>query len=184
MGRDDSRRESARMKILYLLRHAKSSWKDTSLDDFDRPLKKRGRRAGKLMAAYLRDQGISPGLILCSAAKRALQTLRYVHQSMDANIAVEIEEELYHASPKGLLERLARLDDGVDQVMVIGHNPGLEALAANLAGDAEAGSLKRMARKYPTAALAVLKTTVKRWRELGPGGARLEQFVCPRDLEI
>ncbi|MEE9544774.1 MAG: histidine phosphatase family protein [Rhodospirillales bacterium] len=171
------------MKILYLLRHAKSSWKDSSLDDFDRPLKKRGRRAGKLMATYLRDQGISPDLILCSAAKRALQTLEYIHQSMDANIPVEIKEELYHASPKGLLERLARLDDGVNQVMVIGHNPGLETLAANLAGDAEATSLKRMTSKYPTAALAVLKTSVKRWRELGPGGARLEQFVCPRDLE-
>ncbi len=171
------------MKTIYLLRHAKSSWKDSSLDDFDRPLKKRGRRAGELMANYLRDQGISPDLILCSAAKRALQTLECIHQSMGVDIPVEVKDSLYHASPKGLLGRLSRLDDGVDQVMMIGHNPGLEALAAILAGDAEAKSLKRMTSKYPTAALAVLKTTLKRWRELGPGGARLEQFICPRDLE-
>jgi phosphohistidine phosphatase len=168
------------MKRLYLLRHAKSSWKDTSLHDHDRPLAGRGRRAAKAIARHMRAHDMEPELVLCSTARRARETLEGIEPSLAA-AAVEVEPDLYAASAPALLERLRSLPDTVKSVMVIGHNPGLQELALELARPASAAS--ELAAKYPTGALATLAFEASSWQELDRDTAELVELVLPRDLE-
>jgi phosphohistidine phosphatase len=167
------------MKRLFLLRHAKSSWDDPGLADHDRPLAPRGKRAAKVIAEHLREERIAPDLVLCSPSQRTRETLERIAPALGGDVAVEIERELYAASADRLLERLRAVDDEVESVMLIGHNPGIEQLALSLAGDGE--KLAEVRRKYPTAALATLEFD-GRWSELEPGTARLTDFVKPKQL--
>jgi phosphohistidine phosphatase len=168
------------MKRLFLLRHAKSSWKDSSLPDHDRPLAGRGKRASKAMAAYMREHRIEPALVLCSSATRARQTLDRVARGLGVSPDVRIESELYEASAAGLLSRLQRVDDAVPSVMLIGHNPSIERLALDLANGGP--ELAELGDKYPTGALATVDFDGT-WSTLEPDAARLVDFVKPRDLE-
>ncbi len=188
------------MKVLYLLRHAKSSWKDASLADHDRPLNGRGRRAAKVMGDYLNrymaSTGPAPDLVLCSTAARTRETLDIVQCNAPQTIGgdsvkTEFDSGLYHAAPMELLGRLRDLADHVGVVLLIGHNPGLERLALGLTGEQAEhpagkipgeGFLGSMAVKFPTAALAILEAEIKSWRDLKAGGALLRQFIRPKDL--
>jgi phosphohistidine phosphatase len=170
------------MKTLYLLRHFKSSWKDKDLEDFDRPLGKRGRRAGELMAAYVARNGIGPAQILCSPSRRTRETLDRMLESFGGAVPTRFEKGIYLADAPALLRRLRRLGDTAS-VMIIGHNPGLETLARALVGSGERDARIRLASKFPTGALAVLSANIENWRELEAGCARLDAFVRPRDLE-
>src|SRR3954452_22291229 len=124
---------------LYLLRHAKSSWEDPALADPDRPLAGRGWRVGKAIRRHLREQKVDPGLVLCSSAERAGQTLEGVEPAFGRG-AVRVERELGGAGPTDLLTRLHEIAPSVRSVMVIGHNPGLADLPLLLASD---GSKRR-----------------------------------------
>jgi phosphohistidine phosphatase len=166
------------MKRLFLLRHAKSSRKDSSLADRDRPLAGRGRRASHAMASYMREHAIEPALVLCSSAARARQTLDGVAPGLGSP-EVQIEPCLYEASAAGLLSRLQRVGDDVPSVMLIGHNPAIERLALDLANGGP--ELADLGEKYPTGALAILEFGGT-WRGLQPDSARLVEFVKPRDL--
>jgi phosphohistidine phosphatase len=168
------------MKQLYLLRHAKSSWKDTSLPDHDRPLAGRGRRAAKAIARHLREQCIEPELFLCSSARRARETLERIEAAL-ATSAVRVEDDLYAASASVLLERLRTVPDTVGSAMLIGHNPGLQDLALDLARPSP--TVRELATKYPTAALATLEFQGSGWQELGRDTAELVTLMRPRDLE-
>jgi phosphohistidine phosphatase len=168
------------MKRLFLLRHAKSSRKDSSLPDRDRPLAGRGRRASRAMAWYMRDHGIEPALVLCSSATRARQTLDGVAPGLGGSPEVRFESELYQASAAGLLSRLQRVGDDVPSVMLVGHNPSMERLALDLANGGP--ELADLGEKYPTGALAILEFGGT-WSALEPDSARLTDFVKPRDLE-
>jgi phosphohistidine phosphatase len=168
------------MKRLYLLRHAKSSWKDTSLPDHDRPLAGRGRRAAEAIARHLREQDLEPQLVLCSTARRARETLERIQPAL-GTATVELEPDLYAASADALLQRLRRVPDPVASVMLIGHNPGLQDLALDLARSP--GTVTELATKFPTAALATLEVPVSNWHELDHETAEIVAFVRPRDLE-
>jgi phosphohistidine phosphatase len=168
------------MKRLYLLRHAKSSWKDTSLPDHDRPLAGRGRRATKAIARHLGAQSIEPDLVLCSTARRARETLDRIEKALGTP-TVRVEDDLYAASAPALLERLRSVPDTVESVMLIGHNPGLQELALELVRPSPKAS--DLATKYPTAALATLELSASTWHELDRDTAELVDLVRPRDLE-
>src|SRR3954449_1091120 len=165
------------MKQLFLLRHAKSSWSDSELVDHDRPLAPRGRRALKLIAEHLGREGVTPALVLCSSARRTRETLERIAPALGEGIPVQIERELYAASEQRLLERLRAVEDGVESVMLIGHNPGVEQLALSLAGRGQ--NRAGLRRKYPTGALATLDFS-GRWGDLQPGRAELTDFVTPK----
>jgi phosphohistidine phosphatase len=167
------------MKSLFLLRHAKSSHKDSALPDHDRPLASRGRKASKAMATYMGSHGIEPALVLCSSATRARQTLEGVASGLGRSPEVRIESELYEASAAGLLARLQRVNDGASSAMLVGHNPAIERLALDLA--AGGPELADLADKFPTGALAILEFAGS-WRNLDADGARLVGFVKPRGL--
>jgi phosphohistidine phosphatase len=165
------------VKRLYLLRHAKSSWDDPRLDDHDRPLAPRGRRASAVIAEHLRQERIAPALVLCSSARRTRETLERLMPLDRAE--VRIEGELYGASPKDLLQRLREVPDEVDSVMLIGHQPAIQELALQLA--AEGSELERLKAKFPTAALATLDFPGE-WSGLGRGSAELVAYVKPKQL--
>jgi phosphohistidine phosphatase len=165
--------------LLYLLRHAKSSWDDPSLADHDRPLAPRGRRAAKRMAGHLRDAGIAPDLVLCSPARRARDTLKRISSALPKATEVQIEDGLYGAGHEELLDRLRKLPDDVSSVMLVGHNPGLEDLAMALVAP---GSHDRLQEKFPTGALATLSIPGESWMALEEGGAELVDFVIPKAL--
>jgi phosphohistidine phosphatase len=167
------------MRRLFLLRHAKSSWEDPRLADHDRPLAPRGRRATKLLREHLRHESVAPAVVLCSSARRTRETLERIGPALAAEVPVRIERELYAASAQRLLERLRALDDEVESVLVIGHNPGLELLALCLGGSGE--PLAAVRRKFPTGALATLEFAGS-WSELAAGSAELTDFVTPKRL--
>ena len=167
------------MKRLYVLRHGKSSWEDATLADHERPLAKRGRRASKAIARHLRREGVTPELVLCSSAIRTLETLERIEPEL-GGANVRIEPRIYEASAVGLLALLRELDDDVGSAMLIGHNPGLEHLIADLARPGP--ELDRLREKFPTAALATLQFEGS-WPELRADSAELVSFVKPRELE-
>ncbi|MBC7908357.1 MAG: histidine phosphatase family protein [Rhodospirillaceae bacterium] len=171
------------MRQIFLMRHAKSSWDEPDLDDFERGLNNRGRKSARLMAKYLAKAHIRPAMILCSTAERTRATFAIIEPKLEG-VPVSFENGLYEAAKGDLLDRLHQLDDHLASVMLIGHNPGMERLASCLcAGHGEAKALARLAEKFPTGALAVLETKAPRWAGLGAGDCRLVEFVLPGDLE-
>jgi len=170
---------------LLLLRHAKSSWRDRSLDDHDRPLNARGTAAALRMGRYLAESGLWPDRVLCSTAKRTRRTWELVAEARDgADTSVSFFEALYHAYPAELMATIREAGGDARRLLVIGHNPGMEAFAAQLAeGDAEETAIASMHAKFPTAALAVFDCRIADWRELSREAARLEGFVTPASLE-
>jgi phosphohistidine phosphatase len=168
------------MRTLYLLRHAKSSWADPTLPDFERPLAPRGRRAAKRIARHLRRTGIQPELVLCSPAARARETLELIEPALGDSSTVELDDELYAASGDALLQRIRAVDDAVALVMLIGHNPGLQELALLLASGGD--ELQRIEAKFPTAALATLTFATSAWSRLTPAGGALAAYVVPKQL--
>jgi len=169
------------MKTLYLLRHVKSDWDDASLDDFDRPLSKRGQRAGQQMRNYFAGHDVKPQLVLCSSARRTLATWDLVRPAISPPPRFKALESLYLAPPNRILAILRRLPEGCEAVMVIGHNPGIAQLAILLAS--EGRGLGRMREKYPTGALAVLTLDIAGWSDIRGGHGRLVSFTAPADLE-
>jgi phosphohistidine phosphatase len=164
------------MRRVYLLRHAKSSWKRPELADHDRPLAGRGKRAAEAIAKHMRSQQFEPELVLCSSARRARATLERIEPAL-GRAPVRVEGELCGASARELLARLRRLPDDVASVLVIGHNPGIHELALELAGSAP-----QLAGKFPTAALATLAFHGSAWGELGPEATELVELTRARDL--
>jgi phosphohistidine phosphatase len=170
------------MKTLYLLRHAKSSWDDPSLDDHDRPLATRGRKAAQLLAEELARQRFTVDLVICSSATRTRQTLQALLPALGPHIEVRFPNWLYGAQAAEIRDRLRRLDEAVGAVLVVGHNPGLQDLALDLVGDGERAALEQLRQKFPTGALATI-TTEMAWRGLGPSVGYLVSVVVPRLLE-
>ena len=145
------------MKTLLILRHAKSSWKDASLADHDRPLNKRGKRDAPRMGKLLQEQDLVPDRIISSTAKRARNTAKAVAKACHCADRVELTSEFYHAGPGSYLAVLQNVQDDNQRVMVVGHNPGMEALVAHLTGGMET---------MPTAALAHVALPIEKWAEL------------------
>ena len=171
------------MKRLLLLRHAKSSWHDPTLTDFERPLNRRGRVAARVIGDYLVRKGMLPDLVLCSAAQRTRETLAFIQDRLDQDLPASIEKSLYEASPGEIARIVKKVDSRFDTVMVIGHNTGLEELARRLSRKGNEKSQKLMALKYPTGALADIEISGKGWWKLDGKDASLKRFVWPRDLE-
>ena len=160
------------MKTLLLLRHAKSSWDDPSLADFDRPLNKRGTKAAPKMGALMRQRKIRPDLILSSPAARAKQTIELFCEAAGLSDVVKYEAGIYEATPQRLLEIISGLDDQVNNAMLVGHNPGFEELLTLLTGQTH---------RMPTAALARIELDINKWREASPGRGNLAWLVTPKD---
>ena len=165
------------MKTLHLLRHAKSSRKDTSLADFERPLNRRGRRAAALIGRFIKRKNVLPDLILSSPAIRARSTIEIVLESAQLKVELRYDERLYLASAADLLAIIRQFEEERDTVMLVGHNSGTEDLLHRLTG---------VQGVMPTAALAKIALDVEKWSEvaikLSGGRAGLEWFIKPKEL--
>ena len=169
------------MKSVYLLRHAKSSWEDIAVPDFQRPLNDRGRDAAPRIGAYMKAEGLIPDAVLCSGATRAVQTWELV-APMLGSPRVHVDDNLYMATPDAIINWLKRLQPEISSVLLIGHNPGFEETAIRLAGDGKRKPMKRLHKKYPTGTLAVLRFDVPGWDAIADGSGYLERLVRPKDV--
>jgi phosphohistidine phosphatase len=169
---------------LILLRHAKSAWPD-DVADHERPLARRGRHDAPGVGRWLRASGNVPGLVLCSTARRARETWELALQQLGADPPVTYEERVYGATGVQLLTLARQTLPEIAALLIVGHDPAIQALALDLAGEQPSGGnaavLARVRDKFPTAAIAVLAFTGT-WPDLGPGRASLEAFVRPGDV--
>ncbi len=170
------------MKTLYAMRHAKSSWSDASLADFDRPLARRGVKAARNIARVLTDVEPRLALVLCSTATRAAQTYEVIAAHLGYSIASSFLDELYGASPAVLLDVVRGVPDGVGSVLLIAHNPGMQEFLIKLSEDDDGDASRQVRDQFPTAALATLRVRGE-WTDLGSNRTTLTSVVLPRSLE-
>lgn len=169
------------MRQLLLLRHAKSSWADDELHDRDRPLSERGVRDAALMARALAERDLLPDRILASPARRVSETLARLRSYLPASTEIETVEKLYGLSGD-YREVIAGSGAEAERLLVIGHNPLIQATALALVGKGDAAMRQRLATKYPTGALTVIGFESGTWSELAERSGRLIHFLRPRDL--
>lgn len=163
------------MKTIYLMRHAKSSWKEP-LPDHERPLNKRGKKAAKRMGRYLAEQGIHPDLILSSDAVRARETARRVAKAMDfPPEKIEVVPELYEAGVSEILSVIRRTDPGTSTLLLIAHNPGVSEAAVALSGRTDYAWL-------PTAAIVGVEFDVADWKKIGEKRGRTVFYAAPKTI--
>lgn len=171
------------MRTLSILRHAKSNWDDPDLSDHERPLSKRGTKAAAEIGRYIAGRGGRPEFIISSDAVRTRATVSLILTELHSPPPeVVYDENLYLASPSTLVERLRKVKSGHGHVMLVGHNPGLHALALSLTGSGDRKALQRMAMKFPTAALAIVSFEGDDWSAIKPASGTLEAFITPREL--
>ncbi len=165
------------MKVLTLIRHAKSSWKDMALDDFDRPLNKRGKKDAPMIGQHLAGGVIvPPDCFLSSPAKRALATARLIADELGFRGRFILRDKrIYEASSERLLEVLREVDDCCGHLMMFGHNPGFFMLAEALCGFSE--------ENFPTCAVLSIGLDVADWRAVAPGCGTAQYYVAPKMLK-
>lgn len=159
------------MKRLYLIRHAKSDWSNPALDDYDRPLNKRGKKNAPKIGEYFNKKGIYPDLIISSPAYRARCTALKIAKKINYIEAIEFNEHLYEASLRTILEIVNFIKDVNDDVFIIGHNPSLNVLAFYLLGFNE---------NIPTSGILQIKFNCNSWREIKKSNAKLVSFEYPK----
>jgi phosphohistidine phosphatase len=169
------------MRSVSLYRHAKSNWDDPALDDFDRGLSKRGQRSAPHMGAFMHHEGLRPDLVLCSPSRRTRDTFGLTFSDHDAP-ASRFDDRLYHASSATMLDLLRHLPPEIAHVMILGHNPGLHALALDLFSHGDSDAVEAICRKFPTCGLAVIDIELEDWRALGVGEGYLRLFMTPKLL--
>ena len=168
------------MLRLTLLRHAKSNWEDPELDDFERPLSKRGLKAAPEVGRELARLGPLPDRVLCSTAVRTRATLALVLAELDGPPPkISYEDSLYLALPELMLEDIQDKAGEARHILVVGHNPGMHGLALALTGDGKRKDIQAMAAKFPTAALAHLTFDTDDWGQVRPGTGTLHAFITP-----
>jgi phosphohistidine phosphatase len=163
------------MRQLILLRHAKSSWADSGLDDFHRPLADRGKRDAPRMAARLAARGVVPQVLLASPANRALHTAEIVAHDLGLRLEqLRTDEALYLASPPTILRVIGEQDGRCASLLVVAHNPGLTELVNELLPDLGLDNL-------PTAGVVAIDSAAKRWRDVASSRCRLAFFDFPKN---
>lgn len=162
------------MKTLLLMRHAKSSWKDENLSDFDRPLNGRGRKAAEAIGRYIKKQGIVPDLVLSSPAVRARETTSIVSTTARLRADLRYDERIYEADPERLIEVISQIEESVGSALLVGHNPAIEELLGQIVG---------CSQHMPTGAFAKIRLGgVDKWSKFSEAKATLDMMVKPKDL--
>jgi phosphohistidine phosphatase len=168
-------------KRLILFRHAKSDWRE-GLEDHERPLADRGKKAAPVMGAYLEKNRLAPDLALVSTARRAQETWARASRALKGEVPVRNMRDIYMAEPAQLLDVVHGIGPEIRTLLIVGHNPGLEDLAKLLMkeGGGEAGL--RLMQKFPTAAIAVLSFDIRNWKDIAAASGSLDRFVTPKSL--
>ena len=161
------------MKRVFLIRHAKSSWKDLSLDDIDRPLNKRGLRDAPFMAKLLRGRNVHADKIISSSAKRALETATYFADALNIpKEEIEIRRAIYDAYPDGILEQIRGFRNDWSSVLLFGHNPTFTSFVNQFTEEYIAN--------IPTCGIVHLEADIDNWTEFDRQSASLVAFYYPK----
>jgi phosphohistidine phosphatase len=161
------------VKTLFLLRHAKSSWKDQSLPDFERPLNHRGKEAAEAMGRYMKRELIVPELVLSSPAWRARETIERVAKAAKWTPEIRFDQRIYEAGGLRLLEVVSQIENERKTALLVGHNPGMEELLMLLTGEA---------KRVRTGALMKIELRTSKWANAADKRAKLAWMTNPRDL--
>lgn len=161
------------MKTIFLVRHAKSSWKDPSLDDIDRPLNKRGLRDAPFMGKLLRGRDVQPDRLLSSTAKRARTTAEFFADQLEVpKTQIELREEIYEAFPEDVLDLIQSLPDDLSTVLIFGHNPTFTTLANQFSNEYIAN--------VPTCGIVKIESGVEQWEKFDKKTGKLTAFYYPK----
>ena len=163
-------------RTILLMRHAKSSWNDPYLSDFDRPLNQRGKNDAPRMGEYLKGLGMKPGRIVSSPAARAKATILKVLKAMDLpEDLLECDESLYFTGPGSYVEAIRETDDRLNSVMTVGHNPMTEEVISLLS--------KSLVHKHiATATIACLEVSLTSWKDLEYGSCDVKWITSPKEI--
>lgn len=160
-------------RTLILLRHAKSCWKDPALTDMERPLNKRGRRDASAMAPRLKEYGATFDSIFASPARRCRETIARMLLALPAqDTQLTFDHRFYTFERKGLVQAIRELDNGIEEVLIVGHNPALHDTLCWLSGEALA--------EFSTCAAAQLHFNLPRWQKLQAGCGRMGWLLTPK----
>ena len=170
------------MKQLAILRHAKSDWGNPGQTDFERPLNKRGRKAGKKVGRELRTRGLTFDLIVSSPATRARETVERFEKGYESLPAVAIEPRLYMCATGTLIEVINGLPDDAQTVMIVGHNPGFHDIVLRMTRANGNGLREKVGANYPTGAFALIDFPVEHWADIEPATGEIRQVIFPREL--
>jgi len=162
------------MKKLYIIRHAKSDWNDKSLDDYDRPLNARGLKDAPLMGKFLKSKNIKPDLIVSSPALRAITTAQLIAKEVAYEKAITPNQYIYEAYVTALQEIVEYLHDSNQSVFLVGHNPGVSALAYMLCDSKES---------FPTCAILEIEFTCDSWLDANKNNAKINAYDFPKNLK-
>jgi len=169
-------------RLIYLLRHGKASRNQSAQADFKRRLTARGHAACESMSEYIRLADVEPGLVLCSSAVRARETLAKIRPALGEEAKVRFGKQIYEGDALTLRECLRAVPDAVTKVLLVGHNPDIHALALQLIGRGTPEDRARLAKKFTAGALATLVFGPKSWQDLGSGTCELHSLVTPHQL--
>jgi phosphohistidine phosphatase len=166
------------MKNLYIIRHAKSSWDDLAIEDFDRPLNDRGMRDAPRIGKRLKEKNVTPDLMLTSPANRALTTCQHIAEILGyPKENIKTEKELYHANPEQLLKIVKSIPDKHSTALIFGHNPGITDFVNELRDD------RKFIDNIPTCGVASFRCDIESWKELKFNHARLIFYDYPKNKE-
>jgi phosphohistidine phosphatase len=161
------------MKTLYLVRHAKSSWKYPRLDDFERPLNKRGRKNAPFMGNILKTLKTTPDIVISSPANRAATTARIIADTIDYPLEkIHYNETIYGSSEYELIQVIQQLDDAVNQAMLVSHNPAITDLSNTIADTAVSN--------IPTCGVFCVNLDISSWAKIGEQRGKLKFFEFPK----
>jgi phosphohistidine phosphatase len=163
------------MKTLYLIRHAKSSWAEVGMKDFDRSLEERGLKDAPKMAKLLRGMSVQPDYMVSSPAKRAFTTAQYFALGLDFPIdKIEKEMAIYEAEESALLHIIREFPDDKKNILMFGHNPGFTYFANGFA-------IKHI-ENVPTCGIVVIEFTGSKWKDFNKKTATVRDFLYPKSL--
>ena len=161
------------MKKLYLIRHAKSSWSEAGLSDFDRPLNNRGKRDAPFMGKLLKEKDVQADKIISSGAVRAYTTARTIAAEINYPVEkIELANEIYEASASEILDVIQSVNDDVNTLIVFGHNPGFTSLS-NYLSDKQIDNM-------PTCGISCIEFNVNKWSDVNINKGKLVAFEFPK----
>lgn len=162
------------MKKLILIRHAKSSWENPDWTDYERPINKRGLRDAPFMAELLNKKNIKPDLMLCSTAKRAKETAYFFINTLEVPLEkIQYELGIYEMGTKFIINLLSKLDDSIDQVILIGHNPDITSMATYFSGE--------FFDNIPTCGIVSIIFEFDEWEKITSNNGVLDFYEFPKN---
>ena len=163
------------MKQIYVLRHAKSSWDNSNLTDFERPLSKRGIRDANKLSIFLKNMDLMIDIVLCSTAVRAKDTFDLTASGFNFEIdKANYTDKLYFGDVSSIIMRLKEIDNSLKNILIVGHNPTLHYLVESLTN-------KKIDR-FKTCNLAII-THDDNWNSLGSKKSSLKSLIKPKELK-